>query len=548
VAFSPDGKKLVTTSDDTTAQLWEVPSGRPLLAPLQHGGSARWPLFTPDGRFLLTASSDGFARVWDVATGALALEPIRAGEFPHIAVSPDGGEFLCQNGKGVVQRWRLTRGAVAPFVGLRNDPQRVAVSPDANGAMTAWLVYRDHMQQIDLASGRKVGGSRLFPTPVAQAFLSPDAGCVFVTLASGESELWNLGRPEITRHAIGTYAGAALNDSRRRHFAPDSSRFALLDNSNRLRVWDAATGALILGPVENALRGFEFSAAGRRLATPLADDTVVLWDLATGKRIGEPLRAQSQVLAADFSPNERMLATGTFEGMVQLWDTNTQRRLGSPLPHRWFIRGVTLAHDGHRLLTWCPLDARVWDVATGKPLTEPLVAAYNVQDAVFSEDDTRIATHSRTGDEVFLWDSVSGQLLADAIHSPIPMSSFFGFLDHDRFLAQSNLSDQWLFVWPMPPQSHHQPVPEWLLRLATALAGGEIDARAAFHEQAFDAKAFDEIRRELAALPADAPYAEWGRWILADRATRPIGPGFKITRAELDRLAADLTAPSTPDR
>ena len=546
VAFSPDGKKLVTTSDDTTARLWEVPSGRPLLAPLQHGGAARWPLFTPDGRFLLVSSSDGIARVWDVATGALALEPIRAGEFPHIAVSPDGRECLCQNGKGVVQRWRLTRGAVAPFR-LPNDPQRVAVNPDANGAMTAWLIYRDHLQKIDLASGRKVGGSRLLPTPVAQALLSPDAGCLFVSLASGDSELWNLRRPEIARHAIGRYAGAVFNDPRRQHFAPDSSRFGQLDNSNRLRVWDTATGVLILGPVENALQGWEFSAAGHRLATPLADATVVLWDLATGKRMGEPLRLQSEVRATHFNPDERMLATGTFEGMVQLWDTNTQRPLGSPLPHRWFIRGVTMAHDGRRLLTWCPLDARVWDVATGRPLTEPLVAAYNVQSAVFSEDDTRIATHSRTGNEMFLWDSVSGQLLADAIHGPYILPSFFGFLDHDRFLAYSNLQASRIFVWPLPPPSQHQPVPEWLLRLASAVAGGDIDAGAVFREQAVSAKTFAGLRRELAALPANDPYAEWGRWFLADRDTRAIGPGFKITRAELEHLADDLAAPSTPD-
>jgi hypothetical protein len=91
-------------------------------------------------------------------------------------------------------------------------------------------------------------------------------------------------------------------------------------------------------------------------------------------------------------------------------------------------------------------------------------------------------------------------------------------------------------VWPVPPQSGHQPVPDWLLRLATVMAGGEIDGRAIFREQAFDAKSFDAIRRELAALPDTAPYVEWGRWILADRATRSIAPGFTITPAEAAKL------------
>jgi hypothetical protein len=190
----------------------------------------------------------------------------------------------------------------------------------------------------------------------------------------------------------------------------------------------------------------------------------------------------------------------------------------------------------------------MWDVATGVPLTEPMAGENDVLRAVLSQDDARIATLTQDGN-VRIWGSASGQLLADPIRLMARTVEWtdLRFLSSGQFLTASTVSGS-LFVWPMPPQSHHQPVPEWLLRLATVLAGGEIDARAAFHEQAFDAKAFDQIRRELAVLPADAPYAEWGRWILADRATRPIGPGFKITAAEADKLAADLTAPSTPDR
>ena len=55
----------------------------------------------------------------------------------------------------------------------------------------------------------------------------------------------------------------------------------------------------------------------------------------------------------------------------------------------------------------------------------------------------------------------------------------------------------------------------------------ELDASGKLHERAFEPKDLEQLRAELAALPDDAPYAEWGRWILADRATRPIAPGFR---------------------
>jgi hypothetical protein len=83
-----------------------------------------------------------------------------------------------------------------------------------------------------------------------------------------------------------------------------------------------------------------------------------------------------------------------------------------------------------------------------------------------------------------------------------------------------------------------------LLRLAAAHAGGEIDRRAVFREQPFDPVVFDNIRRELAALPSDSPYVEWGRWFLSDRATRPIAPGFKLTSTEADKLKQSSTASS----
>ena len=75
---------------------------------------------------------------------------------------------------------------------------------------------------------------------------------------------------------------------------------------------------------------------------------------------------------------------------------------------------------------------------------------------------------------------------------------------------------------------------------------GEIDARAVFREQAFDAKSFNAIRRELAALPDDAPYVEWGRWLLADRTTRSIAPGFTITPAEVATLSG-IEDPATAE-
>src|SRR5206468_689825 len=69
VAFSPDGKTVLTGSCDRTARLWETATGNPLGPPLQHQGLVQAVAFSPDGKTVLTGSGDKTARLWETATG-----------------------------------------------------------------------------------------------------------------------------------------------------------------------------------------------------------------------------------------------------------------------------------------------------------------------------------------------------------------------------------------------------------------------------------------------------------------------------------------------
>jgi WD40 repeat protein len=66
VAFSPDGKTVLTGSVDNTARLWDASAGQPIGPTLTHENGVAAVAFSPDGRTVMTGSFDKTARLWDV--------------------------------------------------------------------------------------------------------------------------------------------------------------------------------------------------------------------------------------------------------------------------------------------------------------------------------------------------------------------------------------------------------------------------------------------------------------------------------------------------
>jgi hypothetical protein len=107
-------------------------------------------------------------------------------------------------------------------------------------------------------------------------------------------------------------------------FSPDGRRIVSGSFDNTLRLWDAASGKPIGPPLEghtDRVRSVAFSPDGRRIVSGSFDDTLRLWDGASGKPIGPPLEGHTEgVRSVAFSPDGRRIVSGSRDNTLRVWD------------------------------------------------------------------------------------------------------------------------------------------------------------------------------------------------------------------------------------
>ena len=208
--FDPTGRFLASCSEDTTAVVWNIESGKPASKPLRDTNKLSWCRFSPDGTLLGTSGNSGSVILWDWRTGERKVTFASIGRQQMFDFSPDATQVCSANNFGFIQIWNVDDDAQPSW----SFPHPVVNSVDWHPTLPIVLAAGGHHSDMEPGSARMwnaASGLPLSPelahAATTRGTISPDGTAVLTHSTDTTARVWSI-KP--TDHDIETLRSMAI--------------------------------------------------------------------------------------------------------------------------------------------------------------------------------------------------------------------------------------------------------------------------------------------------------------------------------------------------
>jgi WD40 repeat protein len=434
ISFSPDGRFLVSDSNDNTIKLWDVSTGKVintldknklkinsfsfikdgLLAYDSADGKVQvWNVttgkviktfnknalgiksvtFSPNG-WVASPVTDNSLKIWDITTGKTinTLQADRIG-VNKVIFSPDGQRLASQSEQGdqiIWKIWNVTTSKPISTCQRQIDGFVDSVSFSPNGQLLASAGEKKDIHLCNVATGQEIKTLKGHTWRIGSVSFSPNGKVLVAGDWNKIIKLWDVATGQEIKTFTG-HKGKLLSVS----FSPKGNLLASASDDGAIKLWNLSEGKDIIALNDDddpVGEGLSFSPDKKLLASTIRsiyegqENTIKLWDVTTHKKIATLTGHGHWIYGVGFSPDGKWLASAAWDGTIGLWDipaciratTCKASEILRLKPGQVFFESVSFSPDGKLLVSagndgWGrPNNLQIWDVAA-RPIKSKLI-------------------------------------------------------------------------------------------------------------------------------------------------------------------------------
>jgi WD40 repeat protein/transcriptional regulator CtsR len=416
VKITPDGRIVISASDGKgvdTLKMWDIDTGEELWTAAGHCSNVKSLSITPDGKKAIS-ESDNILIVWDIESG-ITLRTLRRCDFYNfgVCITPDGKRAVSKLNASALMVWNVDSGRkIRSFDGHDDEHviSSVCITPDGEKAI--FVIGVNNIKFWDLNTGKDLKTLAGYRDGVDGLFVTPD-GKYFIAISRNNTmDVWDLK----TWTKINTLTGHSERISKV-CITPDAKKAVSASWDHTLKVWDIENGELIMTLAGHGAWVTDVCTTldGKIAVSASWDKTLKVWDINSREK-NLPLAGHgNRVSGICITPDGKKAVSASWDNTLKVWDIETGIEVRSLVGHHDRITSVSITPDGERAITASDDHTlKIWNIDSGKEIRTLTGHNDRVRSLCITPDGKKAISASNSIQEhLIVWDIETGGMIRD---------------------------------------------------------------------------------------------------------------------------------------